>query len=110
MCYSRNMIVSSRQTVYALKDNAYLCIKGVDFAGGTSTPTVKVEVAPDHKGGSIEFRAGNFANGELLAKVEVGEETTATAAFTAPTDKLSDLFVVLSGDVELVSWVIDQYL
>ena len=104
MCNSHKMIVSGRQTIYALEDGAWVCIKGVDFAGGTAA--VKVEVAPGHAGGTVEFRAGNAADGELLAKVEVGEESEASAAFTVPTEKVSDLFVVLRGDVELVSWSI----
>jgi len=117
MCSSRNMIVSARQTIYALKDGAYVCIKGVDFAGGPSlrqaqdklgagTPVVRIEAAPGHKGGSIEFRAGNLANGELLAKVEIGEETEASAAFKMPAEKLTDLYIVINGDVELVDWII----
>ena len=104
MCSSRNIIVSARQTIYALKDGAYLCIKGVDFA--KSAANVVLEVAPGHKGGSVEFRAGNFANGEVLAKVEVGEDTNATAALTMPADKVTDLYIVLAGDVELVSWMV----
>ena len=104
MCYSRNMIVSARQTVYALKDEAYLCIKGVDFSAVCTQ--VVVNVAEGHKGGTVEFRAGNFANGQVLAKIEVGKETTATAEFTAPADKVSDLYIVISGDVELVSWMV----
>ena len=91
-----------------------MCIKGVDFGNTSSsgpssasgTAKVVLNVAADHKGGSVEFRAGHFANGELLAKVEVGEETTATADFTLPAEKLTDLFVVLNGDVELVNWSI----
>ena len=111
MCFSRKLIVSACQTVYALENGAYLCIKGVDFGNGPSTgsgttgiPSVTLEVAPGHKGGTVEFRAGNFANGELLAKVEIGEETTATAKFSVPADKVTDLYIVLTGDVELVSW------
>ena len=114
MCSSRNMIVSARQTLYALKDGAYVCVKGVDFAKGPSTGSgtvgtgrVVLKVAEGHKGGSVEFRAGNLGNGELLAKVEVGTETTASAEFTVPAEKVTDLSIVLSGDVELVSWKVE---
>ena len=111
MCSSRNMIVSARQTLYALEDGAYVCIKGVDFAKGPSTGSgtaaVVLNVAEGHKGGSVEFRAGNFSNGELLAKVEIGEETTASAEFTVPAEKVTDLYIVLNGDVELVSWKVE---
>ena len=105
MCYSRNMIVSSRQTLYPLKNGAYLCIKGVDFSKGASK--VSVNVAQGHKGGSVEFRTGNFASGTLLAKVDVNSETQAIAAFTVPAEKLCDLFITINGDVELVDWVIE---
>ena len=111
MCSSRNMIVSARQTLYALKDGAYVCVKGVDFAKGPSTGSgtgrVVLKVAEGHKGGSVEFRAGNLGNGELLAKVEVGTEKTASAEFTVPAEKVTDLSIVLSGDVELVSWKVE---
>ena len=104
MCSSRNMIVSANQTLYPLEDGAYVCLKGVDF--GKAGANVCVEVAPGRKGGVVEFRAGHFANGELLAKVQVGSDTKATAAFTVPAEKVSDLYIVISGDVELVSWII----
>jgi arabinoxylan arabinofuranohydrolase len=105
MCYSRNMIVSARQTIYALEDGAYLCIKGVDFSKGAAKVTLNV--AEGHKGGSVEFRAANPANGQLLASVEVGADVqTAQADFALPADKVNDLYIVLSGDVELVSWTI----
>ena len=65
---------------------------------------VVLNVAEGHKGGTVEFRAGNFANGELLAAVEVGQETSASAELTMPAEKVTDLYVVINGDVELVSW------
>ena len=102
MCSSRNMIVSSRQTLYPLENGAYVCIKGVDFS--KSGTRVVLNVAEGHKGGTVEFRAGNFANGELLAAVEVGQETSASAELTMPAEKVTDLYVVINGDVELVSW------
>ncbi len=119
MCYSRNIIVSAKQTLYALKDGAYLCIKGVDFSKGPSinsgttnsnsgTARVVVNVAEGHKGGSVEFRANHFANGELLACLEVAADTqTAEAIFTLPAEKISDLYIILNGDVELVSWRVE---
>ena len=112
MAYSRNMIVSARQTLYALEDGAYVCIKGVDFAKGPSTGSgtskIVLNVAEGHKGGSVEFRAGNFANGQLLASVDVGAEVqTVQADFAAPAEKVSDLFIVINGDVELVSWKVE---
>ena len=91
---------------------AYVCIKGVDFnpstpSTGSGTPKIVLEVAPGHKGGSVEFRAGKFANGEVLAKVEVGKKESASATFTAPAEKVADLFIVITGDVELVSWKVE---
>jgi arabinoxylan arabinofuranohydrolase len=106
MCYSRNMIVSSQQTLYALKDGAYVCIKGVDFAKGGAKVVVKV--ASGHKGGTVEFRADHFANGDVLAKLDVkaGEEAV-TADFTAPADNQPhDLYITISGDVEVQTWKI----
>ena len=118
MCSSRNMIVSARQTLYALKDGAYVCIKGVDFSKGPSTPStgsgtagtarVVIKVAPDHKGGSVEFRANNFSSGDLLASAEFKDETELVVPFNAVPEKLVfDMYIVLSGDVELVSWRVE---
>ena len=73
----------------------------------SGTAKVTVQVAEEHKGGTVEFRSGNFANGELLAKVEVGEETQASAEFTVPAEKVADLYIVLNGDVELISWKVE---
>ena len=102
MCSSRNMIVSSRQTIYPLENGAYVCIKGVDFS--KSGARVVLNVAEGHKGGTVEFRAGNFANGELLAAVKVGQKTSASAELTMPAEKVTDLYIVINGDVELVNW------
>ena len=112
MCSSRNMIVSVRQTLYALKDGAYVCIKGVDFtkdpSTGSGTARVVIKVAPDHKGGSVEFRANNFSSGDLLALAEFKDETELVVPFNAVPEKLVfDMYIVLSGDVELVSWRVE---
>ena len=112
MCYSRNMIVSARQTLYPLENGAYVCIKGVEFSKGPSrasgTPKVVLNVASGHKGGNVKFRSGNFANGQLLASVEVGADVqTAEADFTVPAEKVADLYIVINGDVELVSWKVE---
>ena len=105
MCNSRNMIVSVKQNLYPLKDGAYVCIKGVDFAKGSGT--LVLTLAPDHAGGTVEFRADNFSNGELLASAELDEQTSIEVPFTAPEGKsVRDLYIILSGDVELVSWSI----
>jgi hypothetical protein len=56
----------------------------------------------------VEFRANHFANGEVLASVEVAADTqTARADFTLPAEKINDLYIILNGDVELVSWRVE---
>jgi len=74
----------------------------------TGTARVVVNVAEGHKGGIVEFRANHFANGELLACLEVAADAqTAEAVFTLPAEKISDLYIILNGDVELVSWRVE---
>ena len=106
MCYSRNMIVSARQTIYALKDGAYLCIKGVDFSGAAK---LVLNVAQGHKGGTVKFIADSVSNGQLLAQAELAaDEEKTEVEFTAPADNNThDLYIVLNGDVELISWMVE---
>lgn len=106
MCSSRNMIVSARQTIYPLKDNAYILIKGADFSGGFTKLTIKL--SEGHAGGTVKFVADNFANGTVLAQAEIGSDTSVQTDFTNPDGKsVRDLYIVLSGDLELESWRLD---
>ena len=90
-------------------DNSWgLGIGDWGFGIGDWAPSVHVEVSEGHKGGSIEFRAGNFAKGELLASVQIAADVKTTQAdFILPAEKISDLYIVLNGDVELISWMVE---
>lgn len=106
LCSSRNIIVSARQTLYPLKADGYVCIKGADFANGASKVTLNV--AADHKGGTVKFVVDNFASGAVLGEVEIpAATTTVESTLTFPEgEKVRDLFIVMNGDVELVNWKI----
>ena len=56
----------------------------------------------------MEFRANNFSSGDLLALAEFKDETELVVPFNAVPEKLVfDMYIVLSGDVELVSWRVE---
>lgn len=105
LCSSRNMIVSSKQTLYPLKNGGYICIKGVNFSKGAAK--IDLTLAEGHEGGTIKILLDNFSNGEMLGQVDVTSETSACTDLTFPEgNKVRDLYFVFEGDVELESWII----
>lgn len=102
---SKNIVVTDNQTLCAVKDGGYICLKGVSLENcGTK---FAVELAPGATSGKITVRADNFAGGDVLAEINVNSETCAETSFTIPAgEKIRNLYIALSGDVELVSWEI----
>jgi folate-dependent phosphoribosylglycinamide formyltransferase PurN len=68
-----------------------------------------LNVAQGHKGGTVKFIADSVSNGQLLAQAELAaDEEKTEVEFTAPADNNThDLYIVLNGDVELISWMVE---
>ena len=89
---SRNLAVTTKQTLVSVKDGAYLCIKGVEFTGNESEFTAKC-AAGDSK--SIKLMIdGLGSNGKELA-----------AKFSGVSG-VHDFYIILPENCELISWSI----
>lgn len=103
---ARNAAVTSRQTVAAVKDGAYLCIKGADLSAGASEFGVKCVPAKD---AAIALRIdGMGGKGTEIARLKLGGATACSTKLSLPPDAqgIHDLYIVLPEGCELISWII----
>ena len=100
---SRNVAVTSKQTLVSVKDGAYVCIKGVEFTGNEKTFEAKC-IAADGK--SIKILIDSFGgNGTEICEAKT-DKTGSVKASVAGVKGLHDLYFVLQEGVELISWSI----
>jgi len=101
---SKNVIVTSSQTLYPLKKGGYVCLKNVDLS---DVSKISVTLGEKHQGGKITFRANNFSNGAEIATIEATTETaieTDVSTQELEGNKICNLYIVFEGDIELVNW------
>lgn len=102
---SNGISVTKTQSIANVKDNAYLCIKGVDLSKGASK--IKFEFSDDTKG-SVKVMLDNWASGEQIAEINAkGSKGEAQIALPASLKDETNLFFVFSGNIEVISWVIE---
>ena len=89
---SRNAAVTSKQTVVAVKDGAYLCLKGVEFKGTETEFTA--ECIPV-EGKSIQLNIDGIGS----AGTEIGTKFSGVRG-------VHDLYIILPEGLELISWSI----
>ena len=100
---SRNVAVSSKQTLVSVKDGAYVCIKGVEFTGSEKEFTAKC-VPVDGK--AIKVQLDNFGgNGTEICEVKLGKKSEVSAKLNGVSG-VHDLYIILPEGCELVSWSI----
>ena len=92
MASSRNVAVTSKQTVVSVKDGGYICLKGVEFKGSETEFSAKcVKVADSSIKLCID---GIGSNG-----TEIGTKFSGISG-------VHDLYIILPEGSELISWVI----
>ena len=97
---SRNVAVSSKQTLVSVKDGAYVCIKGVEFTGSEKEFTAKC-VPVDGK--AIKVQLDNFGgNGREICEVKLGKKSEVSAKLTVSAG-VHDLYIILPEGCELIS-------
>ena len=89
---SRNAAVTSKQTVVAVKDGAYLCLKGVEFKGTETEFTA--ECIPV-EGKSIQLNIDGIGS----AGTEIGTKFSGVSG-------VHDLYIIMPEGLELISWSI----
>ncbi len=88
---SRNVAVTSKQTLVSVKDGSYICIKGVEFTGKETQFSAKC--AGDSKAIKLMID-GLGSNGKELA-----------AKFNGVSG-VHDLYIILPEGLELIKWLI----
>ncbi len=92
MAASKNIGVTSNQTVTAVKEGGYLCIKGVEFTGSEKEFSAKC-AAGNSKAIKLMID-GLGSNGK-----EIGTKFSGVSG-------VHDLYIILPEGCELISWVI----
>ncbi len=100
---SRNAAVTSKQSVTAVKDGAYLCIKGVEFKG-SETEFSAVCVPADEKSIKVNIDAAG-GNGTTIVEAKLTKKSEVSAKLTGVSG-VHDLYIILPEGCELVSWTI----
>ena len=92
MAASKNIGVTSNQTVTAVKEGGYLCLKGVEFTGS-------------EKEFSAKCAAGN-SKAIKLSLDGLGSKGKEIGTKFSGVSGVHDLYIILPEGLELVSWVI----
>ncbi|MCQ2580056.1 MAG: glycoside hydrolase family 43 protein [Treponemataceae bacterium] len=104
----KNIAVSNKQTAVAVKDGAYICIKGVDLSNGAASIALSCS-AP--KIASIKIQLDDFsAGGTVIGEAAVVKKNKTDAKLELPENMKGkhDLYFILSEGVELVDWTINK--
>lgn len=102
---SRNIAVTSAQTLVPVKDGSYICIKGADLKGAKKIAAI----ANGGAGGKLQLFRDNFSNGTLLAEVNIpakAKDAKMETAILKAVDETCDLYLVFTGDFELLKWFV----
>ncbi|NLK45671.1 MAG: family 43 glycosylhydrolase [Treponema sp.] len=103
---TRNIAISNKQTAVSIKDNAYICIKGVDFSKGASS--IEINYVPTKKG-SIKIKLDAFGgNGITIGETKLNKKGKSNIKLKLPENmKIKhDLYFVFSEGVELIDWLV----
>ena len=106
---SKNVAVTSVQTVVPVKDNGYICIKGADLKAGKK---LVIKTKGCSKAGTVTLKKDHFSTGDVLATASISVSkndsvtTTETALSIPAGTDTADLFIVFTGNFELLSWFI----
>lgn len=102
----RNVAISGRRTAVAIKDGAYICIKGVDLTDGASK--IEMTFSPIKKG-TVKVKLDNFGgNGTEIGEVKLNKKGKTAAKLEIPAGMKGrhDLYFILSEGAELINWKI----
>ncbi len=100
---SRNVAVTTKQTLVSVKDGAYVCIKGVQFTGSEKAFEAEGAVAA---GKSIKLLIDSFGgNGTEICEAKA-DKTGSVKGTINGVSGVHDLYIVLPEGVELINWSI----
>ena len=100
---SRNVAVTTKQTLVSVKDGAYVCLKSVEFTGSEKEFTAQC-LPVDGK--SIKVQLDGFGgNGTEIAEAKLGKKSEVSAKLAA-TSGVHDLYIILPEGLELINWSI----
>lgn len=103
---SSNIIVTDNETLCPLNEKGFVCLKNACFNDGNAS--VRVKLSGGHKGGSVSFYSDTMGESGLLGTVkclQTADETVLNGKLELPENsETHNLYIVLEGDVELISW------
>jgi arabinoxylan arabinofuranohydrolase len=100
---SRNVAVTTKQTLVSVKDGAYVCIKGVQFTGSEKAFEAEGVCA---EGKSIKLLIDGFGgNGIEICEAKADKSDSVKGSVNAVSG-VHDLYIILPEGAELISWSI----
>ena len=100
---SRNVAVTTKQTLVSMKEGAYICVKGVQFTGSENTFEAEGAVAA---GKSIKLLIDSFGgNGTEICEAKA-DKTGSVKGSLNGVSGVHDLYIVLPEGAELINWSI----
>ena len=110
---SANVAVTNKQSLVSVKDDAFICLKGVEFTGSENQFTAECCVsAADNSNGEKSVKVlldGNSSSGKLICEVKTGKNSKINASLNLNgASGMHDLYIVLSEGCELKNWCIKK--
>ena len=103
MARSVNVAVTSKQTVNAVKNSGYICLKGVEFKGSETEFSAK---CISDTNSSIKICIdGIDSEGSEIAAVQLEKKSELTTKLKKVSG-VHDLYIILPEGCELISWTI----
>ena len=100
---SRNVAVTTKQSLVSVKDGAYVCVKGVQFTGNEKSFEASGVAA---EGKSIKLLIDGFGgNGTEICEAKADKAGSVKGSLNGVSG-LHDLYIVLPEGVELINWSI----
>lgn len=96
------MVVTAEKSIVPVSDGAYCLIKNVDLDKGVSKVTVNTGAKTVD--GEVKFMLDNMGSGTEVAKIQVNGSGEFAADVKVDAAKAKNLYIVINGAVELVSW------
>lgn len=104
--FSRNIAVTNNNTIIAVKENAYTCVKSVEFP--KKSHKIKVTYVPVDTKSTINLQIDSFgANGCEISKIKLDKSGISEASISLPeTSLVHDLYFKIPVNCEIISWQI----
>lgn len=110
---SANIAVTNKQSLVSVKDDAFICLKGVKFTGSEKEFTAEGCFSGEEKSNSEKsvklMLDGNSSTGKVICEVKTGKASKISAKVNMNgATGIHDLYILLPEGCELKNWCIKK--